>query len=99
MVVPFGFGIGDVIALAKLVTNVISAIKQARGVSGESEQIISRLSSLHSALETVASALETRQHSALLNTCGAPRKLLASDAVNGIGFPNQQLSETASGLL
>lgn len=89
MVVPFGFGVSDVIALSNLAANCVSAIKEARGASSESRHLISSLRSLQGALGSLASTINTGHHGASSSACRS-QEGLDNSLVNGIGLEIKQ---------
>ena len=85
MVVPFGFGVSDVIELSKLVGNIVSAIHEARGAQSDSEQIVFGLASLQGALEILASVLQNAHQGSLIGSCPTHGQY-GNAIVNGLGF-------------
>jgi len=70
MVVPFGFSVGDIIAVSLLIKDAIKALDSAHGASAEYREIIRELWSLDRALLEVTSLSETFETTIELNALG-----------------------------
>lgn len=55
MPAPFGFGVGDVIAIIELITKVGKALKDSDGAASEYEEVVQELESLRSILTHLGS--------------------------------------------
>ena len=84
MVVPLGVGVGDLIALSKLVTSIITALRQSQRSRSDYQQFLQLLCSLctsFEAIEKLCDSLEgdtessaVRQHHATVNALGVQLK-------------------------
>jgi len=92
MVVPVGFGVGDIIAFSQLVVNFVSAIREAKDAPTESRQVISSLQSLVHSLNSLASTWGIAEDNSSW-TIDLPPTELGQDLANGIRFELNHCTE------
>ncbi|KAI9800540.1 MAG: hypothetical protein M1825_004089 [Sarcosagium campestre] len=60
MTVPIGFSVGDVVALGKLIHNVVTALKKSRGAASDYTSLLVALSSLHQSIQACSAVFVSR---------------------------------------
>lgn len=73
MPVPFGFGVGDFIAVAKLLLDIQNALKENRGASDGYQSLMRQLNSLYKVMERLRLMVSSNQLSDIA-TCNAIRE-------------------------
>src|SRR5882757_8512247 len=85
MVVPFGFSASDFVAFIQLVANIVSAIREAKVATVETQQLISSLQCLQKSLNSLASEVGIADVDSS-SRAGLPLSERDSDLARGIGF-------------